>query len=31
MTAWDTAKPDGLLEAFIEHHGLLTGESWSLV
>ena len=25
MTAWDTAKPDGLLEVFIEHHGLLQG------
>lgn len=25
MTAWNMAKPDGLLEAFIEHHGLLQG------
>lgn len=25
MTAWEMAKPDGLLEAFIEHHGLLQG------
>ena len=31
LTAWEMAKPDGLLEAFIEHHGLLTGRSWSLV
>ena len=26
LTAWETAKPDGLLEAFIEHHGLLQGD-----
>ena len=25
LTAWEMAKPDGLLEAFIEHHGLLQG------
>lgn len=25
LTAWGMAKPDGLLEAFIEHHGLLQG------
>lgn len=25
MTAWNMAKPDGFLEAFIEHHGLLQG------
>ena len=30
LTAWGMAKPDGLLEAFIEHHGLLQG-SWNPV
>lgn len=25
LRAWDLARPDGLLEAFIEHHGLLQG------
>ena len=26
MKAWNMAKPDGFLEPFIEHHGLMLGQ-----